>query len=181
MSEDGVVDDDGAGDDAAGRRATPTPDGHHVVIDGRRWRATDPHVPDDLAAELRRALMSARRDIGAARRAGQDPTPIRPRVQAAKVALGERGREWWVPVADDGEHVPRIEAAIRTLADARAPRTTCPSDVARVVDGERWRSLMPLVREVAERLVCDGEIVVTQKGEPVDTPWRGPIRIGRPT
>ena len=68
-----------------------------VVIDGRRWRATDPLIPEDVAAELRKALMSARRAVGAARRAG-DPVAeraARDRVQAAKVALGERGTPWW--------------------------------------------------------------------------------------
>ena len=25
-----------------------TPDGRYVVIDGRRWRATDPALPDDV-------------------------------------------------------------------------------------------------------------------------------------
>ncbi|MFI7601983.1 hypothetical protein [Actinoplanes sp. NPDC049681] len=72
-----------------------TEDGHFVVISGRRWRATDPAIPEDVAAALRRALMAARRDVGAALRAGQDPAPARARVQAAKVALGERGTPWW--------------------------------------------------------------------------------------
>lgn len=74
-----------------------TADGHFVVIDGRRWRATDPAIPEDVAAELRRALMSARRAVGAALKAG-DPVAeraARDRVQAAKVALGERGTPWW--------------------------------------------------------------------------------------
>jgi hypothetical protein len=74
-----------------------TADGHYVVIDGRRWRATDPAIPDDVAERLRRELMAARRDVGAALRAG-DPTAertARDRVQAAKVALGERGTPWW--------------------------------------------------------------------------------------
>lgn len=72
-----------------------TEDGHFVVISGRRWRATDPAIPEDVAARLRRALMAARRDVGAALRAGQDPKPARVRVQAAKLALGERGVPWW--------------------------------------------------------------------------------------
>ncbi|MEU4423327.1 hypothetical protein AB0F81_22090 [Actinoplanes sp. NPDC024001] len=67
----------------------------YVVIKGRRWRATDPAIPEDVAAELRRALMAARRDVGAALRADRDPKPARTRVQAAKVALGERGVPWW--------------------------------------------------------------------------------------
>lgn len=75
--------------------AERTPDGRYVVIKGRRWRATDPEIPEDVAAELRKILMAARRDVGAALRAGDDPAPARARVQAAKVALGERGTPWW--------------------------------------------------------------------------------------
>ncbi|GAA0583978.1 hypothetical protein GCM10010172_81170 [Paractinoplanes ferrugineus] len=77
-----------------------TEDGHFVIISGRRWRATDPAIPEDVAAVLRRALMSARRDVGTAKRAGQDPAPARVRVQAAKVALGERGTPWWEQTLD---------------------------------------------------------------------------------
>jgi hypothetical protein len=72
-----------------------TEDGRFIIVDGRRWRATDPAIPEDVAATLRRALMSARRDVGAALRADRDPAPARARVQAAKVALGERGTPWW--------------------------------------------------------------------------------------
>ena len=78
-------------------RAEPTPDGRYVVIDGRRWRATDPDLPEDVAARLRKQLMSARRDVGAALRAA-DPVAeraARDRVQRAKTALGERGTPWW--------------------------------------------------------------------------------------
>jgi uncharacterized protein len=78
-----------------------TEDGRFVVIDGRRWRATDPAIPADVAATLRKLLMSARRDVGAALRAGDDPAPARARVQAAKVALGERGTPWWDQTMDE--------------------------------------------------------------------------------
>ncbi|MFD3540261.1 hypothetical protein ACFWUQ_12275 [Streptomyces sp. NPDC058662] len=74
-----------------------TPDGHYVVIDGRRWRATDPAVPEEAGARLRVHLMAARRAIAAAHRA-DDPRAeraARDRVQLAKVALGERGVPWW--------------------------------------------------------------------------------------
>lgn len=74
-----------------------TPDGRYVVIKGRRWRATDPDIPEAEAAELRRALMDARRAVGAALKA-QDAAAeraARAAVHAAKVALGERGTPWW--------------------------------------------------------------------------------------
>lgn len=80
-----------------------TPDGRYVVIDGRRWRATDPDVPEDVAAVLRRELMSARRAVGAALRA-QDPVAertARDAVQRAKTALGERGTPWWEQSPDE--------------------------------------------------------------------------------
>ena len=74
-----------------------TPDGHHVVIDGRRWRATDPSIPEARRRELVSELMSARRAVAAARR-DTDPAAeaqARARVHCAKVALGERGDPWW--------------------------------------------------------------------------------------
>ncbi|MYS08432.1 hypothetical protein GTW71_18770 [Streptomyces sp. SID6041] len=74
-----------------------TPDGRYVVIDGRRWRATDPAIPEDVAARLRSHLMTARRGVGAALRAqdSEAERAARDQVQAAKVALGERGTPWW--------------------------------------------------------------------------------------
>jgi hypothetical protein len=74
-----------------------TPDGHHVIIDGRKWRATDPSLPEEVRQERVRELMAARRDVGTAKRK-HDPVlerSARDRVHAAKVALGERGPKWW--------------------------------------------------------------------------------------
>lgn len=66
----------------------------YLVINGRRWRATDPEIPEEAAAQLRSHLMRARRDVGAAqdKAAEQD---ARARVHTAKIALGERGTPWW--------------------------------------------------------------------------------------
>lgn len=74
-----------------------TEDGRYVVIDGRRWRATDPLIPEDVAAELRKELMHARRAVGAALRAEDAAAEraARDQVHAAKTALGERGTPWW--------------------------------------------------------------------------------------
>lgn len=88
-----------AGSGAGGDDGPPlTEDGHHVVIDGRKWRATDPEIPADRRAELQRVLMAWRREVGRVRRtgAGEDAEArARAGVQAAKVALGERGTPWW--------------------------------------------------------------------------------------
>lgn len=80
-----------------------TPDGRYVVIDGRRWRATDPLIPDDQASLLRSRLMAARRSVGAASRAEDAVAEraARDQVQLVKVALGERGTPWWEQTAEE--------------------------------------------------------------------------------
>ncbi|MGW8327685.1 hypothetical protein ACWGLE_07275 [Streptomyces sp. NPDC055897] len=82
---------------SSGRQLDHTPDGHFVVIDGRRWRATDPMLPEDIASRLRKHLMAARRAVRSALADGDDAAvrAARERVQRAKVALGERGTPWW--------------------------------------------------------------------------------------
>lgn len=72
-----------------------TADGHHLVVDGRRWRATDPDIPEDRRAELVRILMAWRRQVRA-HRGGDGESAARAGVHACKVALGERGTPpWW--------------------------------------------------------------------------------------
>lgn len=159
----------------------PTPDGRWIVINGRRWRASDPSIPQPLRAELVAELMDARRAVGAARRGGHPDAEraARRRVNDAKVALGERGEPWW-HVPTDISRRGRIAAAIRTLARHRAPEgSTCPSDIARAVGSDAWRTLMPITRDVARHLAKEGTIEIRQKGTPLDPdqPWRGPIRI----
>ncbi|MEU7123054.1 hypothetical protein [Streptomyces zaomyceticus] len=79
------------------RQPGRTSDGRYVIINGRRWRATDPEVPEDVAARLRSHLMAARRAVATARRAqdAEAERSARARVHTAKVALGERGTPWW--------------------------------------------------------------------------------------
>ncbi|WNG79529.1 hypothetical protein C6A86_014540 [Mycobacterium sp. ITM-2016-00316] len=72
-----------------------TADGHHVVIDGRRWRATDPSIPEERRTELVRILMAWRREVRRTKGTPEEQA-ARAGVQAAKVALGERGQPpWW--------------------------------------------------------------------------------------
>lgn len=75
-----------------------------------------------------------------------------------------------------------LERAILDLLEQRAPKTICPSDVAREVGpADGWRDLMDPVRAAAQRLVEQGRLEVTQKGEVVDLRTvRGPVRLRRP-
>ena len=77
-----------------------TPDGRYIVIDGRRWRATDPAIPERRREELTRALMAWRREVRRTRGTEAEES-ARAGVQAAKVALGERGTPWWEQSADE--------------------------------------------------------------------------------
>ena len=78
-----------------------TPDGRYVVVDGRRWRATDPAIPVARRAELTRALMAWRREVGRTKGTDEE-SAARAGVQAAKVALGERGTPpWWEQSEDE--------------------------------------------------------------------------------
>ena len=80
-----------------------TPDGRYFVVRGRLWRCSNPALLPAERAELTRALMAARRDKGVAMRAGDAVARevARVRVDAAKVALGERGAPWWTDGAPD--------------------------------------------------------------------------------
>lgn len=80
-----------------------TPDGRYFVVRGRLWRMSNP----DLAPELRQhwvdQLMTARRQVGAALKAGDRAAEASARaaVDEAKRALGERGPAWWTDQAPD--------------------------------------------------------------------------------
>lgn len=88
-----------------------TESGHHVVIGGRRWRATDPSIPEALRQELVNALMAARRAV-------RTDETARAAVQDAKVALGERGEPWWEGTTAEGR-LDRVRRAARALLRQR--------------------------------------------------------------
>jgi hypothetical protein len=81
-------------------RYPETPDGRYFVVRGRLWRRANPALPPEERERLVAELMRARRAVGEARRAGDahGERHARRAVDAAKVALGERGPTWW----DDG-------------------------------------------------------------------------------
>ena len=68
----------------------------------------------------------------------------------------------------------------RILRERRAGGSICPSEVARAIDPDDWRSRMADVRRVAAKLASEGEVIVTQRGRDVDIlTARGPVRIAR--
>ncbi|MCX2481337.1 DUF3253 domain-containing protein [Pedobacter sp. MC2016-15] len=74
---------------------------------------------------------------------------------------------------------PDISASIVSVATDRGPdKSTCPSEIARMLFPEDWRAHMKDVVNVAIDLQHQGKVVITQKGVPVDlNQIKGPIRI----
>ncbi|QBI54955.1 hypothetical protein [Streptomonospora litoralis] len=96
-------------------RLDRTEDGRFVVVGGRRWRASDPLLPERVRERLVAHLMSARRAVGAALRAGdgEAESAARERVRLAKTGLGERSTPWWELAP--AERRERWEEALRAL------------------------------------------------------------------
>ena len=149
-------------------------------IKGRWWRSSDPRIPATLRQELVNELMSARRAVASGKKDGctSAVAAARFRVNNAKYALGERGHKWWLADDADGLRV-RIVMTLCALLSHRPEGSVCPSEVARVATGEQWRSYMATVRELAQRLSEQGIADITQKGNSVQPPFTGPIRIRR--
>jgi hypothetical protein len=76
---------------------TPTPDRRYFVVRGRLWRLSNPWLNPEIHARLVQELMAARRAVRDASDS-QERIAARLKVDAAKMALGERGGVWW----DDG-------------------------------------------------------------------------------
>ena len=74
--------------------------------------------------------------------------------------------------------IERLQDAMRELLAARTG-SICPSEAARAVGGDSWRTLMEPAREAARRLARAGEVEITQRGVVLDPDgtFRGPIRI----
>ncbi|WP_026354957.1 hypothetical protein [Massilia niastensis] len=80
-----------------------TPDGRYFVVAGRLWRMSNPALAPEERQKLVDQLMQARRQVGAAVKAGDADAErsARAAVDATKRALGERGPVWWSDGAPD--------------------------------------------------------------------------------
>lgn len=90
-------------------------DDHWLVIDGRRWRRTDPVLSDEVVEALKSHLGRARSAVGVSKRAGDDEAvaAARLRVNLAKTGLGERGPKWWE--SDEADRLARARDALERL------------------------------------------------------------------
>lgn len=80
-----------------------TPDGRYLVVRGRLWRRSNPHLSAEVRQQWVDALMDARRAVESAKRSS-DPAAealAHAAVDHAKHELGERGPVWWSDGAAD--------------------------------------------------------------------------------
>ncbi len=103
-----------------------TPDQRYIIVRGRLWRAANPHLSADVAATHVKDLMTARRAVRAAMRDADTERLAKARaaVNAAKIALGERGPAWWTDGAEDFnrhlvENTPYAEWYLRITSGKR--------------------------------------------------------------
>ena len=107
--------------------STPSTDAERwLVVNGRRWRRTDPSLPDDVVERLKSHLGRGRSGVRAAKRSddAEAVAAARRLVGIAKHGLGERGPYWWDSPQSD--RLERAHDALRQL-DALDGDLTPPS------------------------------------------------------
>jgi hypothetical protein len=72
-----------------------------------------------------------------------------------------------------------IVKTIISVANHRGrEKSTCPSEIARMLFPDDWRNHMKDVVDAAIDLHNEGKVLITQKGKPVDVNHiKGPVRI----
>jgi len=73
----------------------------------------------------------------------------------------------------------QLESLVSTMLEQRdGGSTLCPSEPARALWPERWRSRMPEVHAAIRRMAAQGAVEVLQRGRVVDAARvRGPFRV----
>lgn len=93
-----------------------TDDGRYIIVRGRRWRAQDPELPDELVQPLLSHLGKARSALRRAKELDEaEVARLRERVTWAKEGLGERGTPWWE--LDTEDRCDRARNRIDRLGD----------------------------------------------------------------
>jgi hypothetical protein len=93
----------------------PESDEQWLVINGRRWRRTDPSLPEDVVERLKSHLGRGRSGVRVAKKVDDADAmaAARNRTNLAKHGLGERGPKWWED--DEGVRLKRAHDALREL------------------------------------------------------------------
>ena len=77
---------------------------------------------------------------------------------------------------------PIEDAIFAALAGLEAGKSVSPEAVARAVDPENWRRVLPQVRATAVGLARQGRLVILRHGKPADPEgFKGVYRLRTPT
>ena len=73
-----------------------------------------------------------------------------------------------------------IAIVLLRLATTRGrSKSFCPSEAAREIDPMQWKTYLKEVRQVANKLTLEGQLICTQNGQRVNPiEVKGPIRFG---
>ncbi len=76
---------------------------------------------------------------------------------------------------------PIEDAIFAALAELAPGKSVAPEAVARAVDAENWRRLLPQVRATAVGLARQGRVVILRHGKPADPDaFKGVYRLRAP-
>ena len=76
---------------------------------------------------------------------------------------------------------PIEDAIFAALAELAPGKSVTPEAVARAVDSEGWRRLLPQVRATAVGLARQGRVVILRHGKPADPDaFKGVYRLRAP-
>ena len=80
-----------------------TPDGRYLIVKDRLWRCSNPNLDESTRTQFVEDLMQARRAVKQAMQKNDTAAlqTARSQVNAAKIALGERGAVWWTDGTPD--------------------------------------------------------------------------------
>ena len=94
-----------------------TSDGHYIIVNGRKWRATDPAIPESELEELKHFLALGRSGSRKSKtKTENDIKAAREYTGLAKLGLGERGQPVWWEDSSEGRKKRWSDALVQLRA-----------------------------------------------------------------
>ena len=145
-------------------------DDRYFVIQGRRWRKTDPNIPEQYRQDLVNCLMQGRRQVKAALQS-KDNTALkqaRHQVNQAKIALGERGTPWWKSPSDD-DLLKRAQAVMHSLLTINPDKAVNLGDIQAVTGARYWSETLEarFIKNLPTDRNCCGNISINKTNESI--------------
>lgn len=102
---------------APSKQVDRTSDGHYIVVNGRKWRATDPAIPESELEEFKHFLALGRSGSRKSKTKTEDDIKAaRQYTGLAKLGLGERGQPVWWEDSSEGRKKRWSDALVQLRA-----------------------------------------------------------------